>query len=145
MPLLTQNRLFYGEMKDGEMAEKLPTIIDNRGDNTLLHALQRLLPGVQGLDITTGLFEIGSFLLLEQLWQGLDKIRILMGDETTRRTKKEIVESLRKKSDASIEGEKERDDALTGLATGSGKTVVMAMLIAWQVINKLANKNQCVR
>ena len=63
------------------MAEKLPTIIDNRGDNTLLHALQRLLPGVQGLDITTGLFEIGSFLLLEQLWQGLDKIRILMGDE----------------------------------------------------------------
>lgn len=98
------------------MAEKLPTIIDNRGDNTLLHALQRLLPGVQGLDITTGLFEIGSFLLLEQLWQGLDKIRILMGDETTRRTKKEIVESLRKKSDASIEGEKERDDALTGLA-----------------------------
>jgi superfamily II DNA or RNA helicase len=98
------------------MAEKLPTIIDNRGDNTLLHALQRLLPGVQGLDITTGLFEIGSFLLLEQLWQGLDKIRILMGDETTRRTKKEIVESLRKKSDASIEGEKERNDALTGLA-----------------------------
>jgi superfamily II DNA or RNA helicase len=98
------------------MAEKLPTIIDNRGDNTLLHALQRLLPGVQGLDITTGLFEIGSFLLLEQLWQGLDKIRILMGDETTRRTKKEIVESLRKKSDASIEDEKERDDALTGLA-----------------------------
>jgi hypothetical protein len=67
---------------------------------------------VQGLDITTGLFEIGSFLLLEQLWQGPDKIRILMGDETTRRTKKEIVESLRKKSDASIEGEKERDDAL---------------------------------
>jgi hypothetical protein len=38
-----------------------------------------------------------------------------MGDETTKRTKKEIVESLRKKSDASIEGEKERDDALTGL------------------------------
>jgi hypothetical protein len=30
-----------------------------------------------------------------------------MGDETTKRTKKEIVESLRKKSDASIEGEKE--------------------------------------
>jgi type III restriction enzyme len=25
------------------------------------------------------------------------------------------------------------------MATGSGKTVVMAMLIAWQVLNKLAN------
>jgi len=61
-------------------------------------------------------FEIGSFLLLQQVWQGLDKIRILMGDETTRRTEKEIVESLRKKSDASMEGETERDDTLTGLA-----------------------------
>jgi hypothetical protein len=79
--------LFEKSRGNKPMAEKLPTIIDNRGDNTLLHALQRLLPGVQGLDITTGLFEIGSFLLLEQLWQGLDKIRILMGDETTRRTR----------------------------------------------------------
>jgi len=101
--------------RDGEMAEKVPVIIDNRGDNSLLCALRRLLPNLQKVDIGTGMFEIGSFLLLEQLWQGLDKIRILMGDETTRRTKKEIVESLRKKSDASIEGEKERDDALTGL------------------------------
>jgi hypothetical protein len=42
------------------MTEKLPIIIDNSGDNTLLHALLRLLPGVQGLDITTGLFEIGK-------------------------------------------------------------------------------------
>ena len=46
------------------MAEKLPVIIDNRGDNKLLHALQRLLPNLQRMDIATGVFEIGSFLLL---------------------------------------------------------------------------------
>jgi hypothetical protein len=68
-PILSKQTLLWRNERC-KMAEKLPTIIDNRGDNTLLHALQRLLPGVQGLDITTGLFEIGSFLLLEQLWQG---------------------------------------------------------------------------
>ena len=32
---------------NGEMAEKLPVIIDNRGDNKVLHALQRLLPNLR--------------------------------------------------------------------------------------------------
>ena len=36
-------------------------------------------------DIATGFFEIGSLLDLDGKWQQLDKIRILMGDETTRR------------------------------------------------------------
>jgi len=97
------------------MAKKLPVIIDNRGDNKVLHALQKLLPNLQRMDIATGVFEIGSFLLLEEIWQELDKIRILMGDETTKRTKREIVKALLEVSNQSIEREKERDDALTGL------------------------------
>jgi hypothetical protein len=44
-----------------------------------------------------------SFLLLEQLWQGLDKIRILTGNETTRATQKVIVQALIKKSEERIE------------------------------------------
>ncbi len=98
------------------MAEKLPVIIDNRGDNKVLHALQRLLPNLQRMDVATGVFEIGSFLLLEGLWRDLERIRILMGDETTKRTKREIVKALLQVSNDSIEREKERDDALTGLA-----------------------------
>jgi superfamily II DNA or RNA helicase len=98
------------------MAEKLPVIIDNRGDNKVLHALQRLLPNLQRMDVATGVFEVGSFLLLEGLWQDLERIRILMGDETTRRTKREIVQAMLQASNDSIEREKERDDALTGLA-----------------------------
>jgi type III restriction enzyme len=31
----------------------------------------------------------------------------------------------------------------TKMATGTGKTVVMAMLIAWQALNKLANRQDC--
>ena len=77
------------------MAEKIPVIIDNRGDNKVLQALQRLLPNLQKMDIATGVFEIGSLLLLEGFWQNLDRIRILMGDETTKRTKRGIVCQLR--------------------------------------------------
>jgi len=40
-----------------EMAEKLPVIIDNRGDNTVVHALQRLLPNLQRMDAATGVVE----------------------------------------------------------------------------------------
>ena len=97
------------------MADKLPVIIDNRGENKVLNALKRLLPNLQQMDVATGVFEIGSFLLLEGFWQELDKIRILMGDETTKRTKREIVKALLEVSNQSIEREKERDDALTGL------------------------------
>ena len=97
------------------MAEKLPVILDNRNNNTVLNALQKLVPSLQKLDVATGVFEVGSLLQLEGLWQQVPKIRIMMGNETTKTTKKAIVEALLDKSDESIENEKERDDALTGL------------------------------
>jgi hypothetical protein len=75
------------------VAKKLPVIIDNRKDNTVLNALRKLLPNLQKMDIATGVFEIGSFLQLEGLWQDVQRIRILMGDETTRRTKSEILKT----------------------------------------------------
>jgi superfamily II DNA/RNA helicase len=97
------------------MAEKLPVIIDNRNDNTVLNALQKLLPSLQKIDIATGIFEVGSLLQLEGLWQQVPEIRILMGNETTKTTKKVIVQALLEKTDDSIESAKEQDDALTGL------------------------------
>jgi hypothetical protein len=33
------------------MAEKLPVILDNRNNNTVLNALQKLLPSLQKIDI----------------------------------------------------------------------------------------------
>lgn len=97
------------------MSSKLQTIIDNREANTALESLKRLLPESKTLDVATGYFEIGSLLALDSFWNALESVRILMGDETQRRTKKELVESLRKDSDASIERTKEQDDSLQGL------------------------------
>ncbi len=96
---------------------KLPTLIDNLPNNTMLHALRQLLPVTDYWDIATGTFEIGSLLALDGLWQRVQKIRILMGDETTKRTRHELVASLRQASDENIEATKATDDAatLTGL------------------------------
>ncbi len=70
-------------------------------------------------DIATGYFEIGSLLSLDGNWQKLDKIRILMGDEMTRRTKKSFIDALKSeienKLDSSIESEKEKNDFLKGV------------------------------
>ena len=37
------------------MTAKLPVILDNRNDNTVLNALRKLLPSLQKLDVATGL------------------------------------------------------------------------------------------
>lgn len=80
-------------------------------------------------DIATGYFEIGALLALDLYWQKLDKIRILMGDEVSKRTQKAFEEGLSKLSqrlDLSIEDAKEADDFLGGVpaivdAVKSGK------------------------
>jgi len=63
-------------------------------------------------DIATGCFEIGSLLALDGQWQKLDKIRILMGSETTRRTRQALLEALKNavatQLDSSIEKEKDK-------------------------------------
>ena len=71
-------------------------------------------------DIATGYFEIGSLLALDGQWQKLDKIRILMGNEVSARTRQAILDGLKHDItahlDASIESEKEKNDFLTGVA-----------------------------
>jgi hypothetical protein len=69
-------------------------------------------------DIATGGLEIGALLALDGYWQKLDKIRVLMGNEVTKRTRKALLvglESLKKALDNSIEQEKEANDFLTGV------------------------------
>ena len=36
------------------MADKIPVIIDNRGDNKVLHSLQMLLPNLHKMDMDNG-------------------------------------------------------------------------------------------
>lgn len=77
------------------------------------------------IDIATGYFEIGALLALEGEWQKVDGIRILMGDEVSRRTRRAFDEGL-----ARIAGK--RDDSIdvgarkNVIASGAAKT-----LAAW--------------
>ena len=95
---------------------QIPTLIDNIEGNTLQKVLESLLVKSVNLDIATGTFEIGAFLSLGRTWEHLDGIRLLMGDETTRRTKDHLIKALQDATDANIESEKEQDDTLRGLA-----------------------------
>jgi SNF2 family DNA or RNA helicase len=91
-------------------------IVDNSDSNwKVLNYLREWTEISKQFDIATGYFEIGSLLALENDWQKLDKIRILMGDEVTKRTKQTLVEGLNLKLDESIESEKEKNDFLKGV------------------------------
>ncbi|OXU15101.1 helicase-related protein [Sedimentisphaera salicampi] len=104
------------------MAEKSGSelfIVDNsEKDWKVVNYLKEWCDLSTQFDIATGFFEIGSLLSLEGLWQRLNKIRILMGDEVSRRTKAALLagidESL-SNLDASIEKEKEQNDFLEGV------------------------------
>jgi superfamily II DNA or RNA helicase len=94
-------------------------IVDNADDRW---KVQRYLHDwceiARAFDIATGYFEIGALLSLENQWQKLDKIRILMGDEVSKRTKKAFEEGLTKittRLNDSIEAAKEEDDFLSGV------------------------------
>jgi len=72
----------------------------------------------RNIDIATGYFEIGSLLALGGEWQKVDQIRVLMGDEVSRRTKQAFVaglERVKTRLDESLEAEKEKNDFLTGV------------------------------
>lgn len=73
----------------------------------------------KSFDIATGFFEIGALLELDGKWQQLEKIRILMGSETTLRTRKAILESVtaraRQTLNQSLEEDKESNPFLKGV------------------------------
>ncbi|MDB2318020.1 helicase-related protein [bacterium] len=72
----------------------------------------------ESFDIATAFFEIGALLELDDEWQKVDKIRILMGDEVSARTKRAFEKALEKIAsslDVSLESEKVKNDFLVGV------------------------------
>src|SRR5207248_450923 len=91
-------------------------IVDNSDEDwKVMRYLRDWCQLSKGIDIATGYFEIGSLLGLDGEWQKVDQIRILMGDEVTRRTKATLTEGVRARLDASLEAEKEKNDFLAGV------------------------------
>jgi SNF2 family DNA or RNA helicase len=93
------------------------TLVDNRAGNQMLDAVRRLIQESKTLDVATGYFEVGALLDLDGEWQKLQGIRLLMGDEVTRKTRKAFVEALQDRDRNGIERFQESDDwkALAGL------------------------------
>jgi hypothetical protein len=61
-------------------------IVDNAGDHWKVHRyLHDWCEISRAFDIATSYFEIGSLLALDSQWQKLEQIRILMGDEVSKR------------------------------------------------------------
>ena len=95
-------------------------IVDNSVSGwTGLRYLEEWSGIAKAFDIATGYFEIGALLALDGKWQGLDKIRILMGAETTHRTRKALLEAVQTKAlgrlDESVEEEKRPNPFLHGV------------------------------
>ena len=92
-------------------------IVDNSdNDWKVIRYLSDFCTISEQIDIATGYFEIGSLLALDGQWQSVDKIRILMGDEVSKRTASVIAEAFQKvknQLDASLEAEKIKNDFLT--------------------------------
>ena len=94
-------------------------IVDNSHDDWKAIRYLRDWCGLsKAIDIATGYFEISSLIALDGEWQKADKIRILMGDEVSLRTKRAFEQGLASvvnRLDESIEVEKEKNDFLTGV------------------------------
>jgi HKD family nuclease len=94
-------------------------IVDNSdADWKVLRYLHDWCQISSAIDIATAYFEIGLLIALKDEWKKVDKIRILMGDEVSKRTKKAFVEGLRNivaRLDASLEAEKQQNDFLEGV------------------------------
>jgi superfamily II DNA/RNA helicase len=94
-------------------------IVDNSADEwKALRYLNDWCQLSKSIDIATGYFEIGALLALGDEWTKVDHIRILMGDEVSKRTKRAFAAGLQQvvsRLDSSIEREKEKNHFLAGV------------------------------
>ena len=116
-------------------------IVDNSVSGwTGLRYLEEWSSIADAFDIATGYFEIGALLTLDGKWQELDKIRILMGAETTQRTRKAILEAVRAQAldrlDESIEEDKEPNPFLHGVPA------ILAALRSGQIECRVYDKDK---
>lgn len=94
-------------------------IVDNSDDDwKALRYLHDWCQISKKIDIATGYFEVGSLLALDGEWQKVDKIRVLIGDEVSKRTKRAFENALAiatGRLDQSIESEKKKNHFLKGV------------------------------
>lgn len=106
---------------DGDIKSEGLLIIDNTRENgTCLGYLKSWANASSALDVATGYFDIGALLALDGQWQHLGKLRILMGSDTTHRSRKALLDAVCKRAveelDLSLEADKAENPFLRGVA-----------------------------
>ena len=93
--------------------------VDNSLDNwNVRDYLREWCKVSKQMDVATGYLEIGGILDLDQRWQKLDKIRIILGDEVTKRTKEvidHVVDHILAGIKNSVDAEQEKNEFLIGV------------------------------
>lgn len=93
--------------------------VDNSLDNwNVKEYLKQWCKVSKQMDVATGYLEIGGLLDLDHEWQKLNKIRIILGDEVTKRTKEIIeqaVNSMLARINNSVDKEQEKNEFLIGV------------------------------
>ena len=94
-------------------------IVDNNGnERSVRKYLKQWCPISKQMDIATGYLEIGGLLDLDGEWQKMEKIRIILGDEMTKRTKSvidSVVDSMINRLRDSVDEEQEKNEFLLGV------------------------------
>ena len=93
-------------------------IVDNSADDwKALRYIHDWCQLSKQIDVAAGYFEVGALLALDGEWQKVGKIRILFGDEVSKRTKRAFESALKvaaERLDQSLEAEKKKNHFLSG-------------------------------
>ncbi|MBP6965487.1 MAG: DEAD/DEAH box helicase family protein [Armatimonadetes bacterium] len=93
----------------------ISSIIDNRGENTLLAGIKRMGGGGQEISIATAFFSLDALLLLADDLAEYERIRILFGDDANPKQRRQLLTMLRMKSDTDLLKQRENAPLLTAL------------------------------
>ncbi len=101
------------------MSESNLYIVDNADETrSVKRYLTEWCPISKQLDVATGYLEIGGLLTLDTQWQKLDKVRIILGNEVTKRTGavlQKAADFFVDQMKQSLNAAQEKDDFLVGV------------------------------
>ena len=126
--------------RKGSLDEPLFIVDNAEGGRSGIGYLREWCELATSFDIATGYFEIGALLQLDGDWQKLGKIRILMGDDVTHRTKKAMLEAVRSRAEQVIDDGLENDKRANPFLTGV-RAIVEAMK-AGQIECRVYNRDK---
>jgi superfamily II DNA or RNA helicase len=98
-----------------ETNPSLSSIIDNSDPNTLLNALTRIGAEGEELWIATAFFSLEALMLIADILQGDQRVRILFGDDASPKQRTLLMQQLRMRSDEDLLRQRDVDPLLSRL------------------------------